>query len=232
MSEYTLKSNRFFKRKSNPNNLLTCIVLMVSMVCFCSIDQMAGNSSQTGNSGITVQSYSGQISGKSIPDLSIFIYKDNYLPYSINKGFCDSIISDDSGHFAFTSIPSGYYNLLAREKVGEKSVFIKRIPVFTDSTKLLYDTLRKPGFLTGISTDKAGNNLVLSYVFVKGSPFYTVTNNSGKFLLGPLPPNSYTLSFYANFIVIGEGAISPAMVPVKDTSTAVIYSDSISNWNW
>jgi hypothetical protein len=227
--------SRFYKHESRLkffHFFRMMMVGLISTVCFCSIDQMAGNSSQTGNNGIMVLSKAGQITGKSDHDLSISVYKDNYLPHNVASGFCDSTVSDDSGYFAFNSIPSGYYNLFAYERVGSKSVFIKRIAVFTDSSSLLNDSLRKPGFLTGISTDKSGNNLVLSYVFIKGSPFYTVTNNSGKFLLGPLPPNGYTISFYANFKDAGNGALSPVLDTIKDTGMAVVYPDSISNWNW
>jgi hypothetical protein len=213
--------------------LKASLTALLCFVSFCSTGDLAGNSSQTGNNGITVLSFSGLITGSSQPGVSISVYERNYLPHSISSGFKDTTSCDENGEFSFASLPAGFYNLLAWSPDGNKSAIIMGIPVFTDSSASFSDTLDYPGFLEGICTDRLGNNLVLSYVFIKGSPFYSVTRNNGEFLLGPLPANRYTLSFYANFVgSAGGDALSPVMRPIPDTSVAVVYPNSISHWNW
>ncbi|HMD67413.1 MAG TPA: hypothetical protein VKF42_00950 [Chitinivibrionales bacterium] len=207
----------------------------VALFCACSGAPLAGgNSSQTGNAGITVASLSQNISGTTHPEARISIYSRSYLPYATPPGFCDSTVANDSGRFAFTAVPQGYVNLIVNDDPRGVTAFIKNIPVFADSAFAdTVDTLKHPGLLAGTATDSAGLALALSYVYVPGSPFYTVTRNDGEFLLGPLPAGSYTISLFANFIVVNAnlGQFITALTTVADTSSAVVYPDSISTWH-
>ena len=204
-------------------------------LCLCSMSPLAGgNSSQTGNSGITVASVSQSISGTTRPGALVSIYGRSYLPYATPPGFCDSTFADDSGRFAFAGIPQGYVSLLVNDEPRGVTGFIKNIPVFADSTFAdTIDTLKHPGLLTGIATDAAGLALALSYVYVPGSPFYAVTRNDGEFLLGPLPAGSYTIGLFANFKVVNVNPVQliTAFTMIADTSSAVVYPDSISTWH-
>jgi hypothetical protein len=207
----------------------------IALMCMCSIGPLAGgNSSQTGNNGIAVASLSQTISGTTRPHAHVSIYGRSYLPYSTIPGFCDSTFADDSGRFAFAAVPQGYVNLLVNDDSLGRTGFIKDIPVFADSVFTdTIDTLRHPGLLAGTATDSAGLALALSYVYVPGSPFYTVTRNDGRFLLGPLPAGSYEISLFANFKVVDikSGQLAPAFTIAADTSSAVVYPDSISTWH-
>ncbi len=164
----------------------------------------------------------------------VHIYNQNYMPhYFRSPGFCDSTFSNDAGKFSFSAIAEGHYNLLVWDSTENKSVFIERIPVFADSSVTVSDILKRPGFLTGIATDMGGNNLLLSYVYIKGSPFYAVTRNSGEFSLGPLPAGVYKLAFFANYLSApGSSTAEPVMTPINETSTVTVYPDSVSHWSW
>jgi hypothetical protein len=208
----------------------------IAMFCMCSIGPLAGgNSSQTGNNGIAVASLSQNISGTTRPGARVSIYGQSYLPYVTPPGFCDSTFADDSGRFAFAAVPQqGYVNLLVNDEPRGAAGFIKNIPVFLDSVFAdTIETLRHPGLLAGTATDSAGLALALSYVYVPGSPFYTVTKNNGAFLLGPLPEGSYKIGLFANFKVasVNPGQLIPAFTIAADTSSAVVYPDSISTWH-
>lgn len=211
------------------------LVAAAALFFACSSAPLAGgNSSQTGNNGIAVASVSQNISGTTRPGAEVSIYGQSYLPYATPPGFRDSTVADDSGRFAFSSVPQGHVNLLVNDNSRGTTGFIKNIPVYTDSAFVdTIDTLRHPGLLAGTATDSAGLALALSYVYVRGSPFYTVTKNNGDFLLGPLPAGDYTIGLFANFIVVDikSGQLAPAFTIAADTSSAVVYPDSISTWH-
>jgi hypothetical protein len=207
-----------------------------ALFCMCTLAPLAGgNSSQTGNNGIAVAALAKTISGTTHPGARISIYDQNFMPYKTPSGVCDSTVADDSGRFAFPVALEGYYNLLVQDVHREGTAFIYRIPVFADSVFAdTIDTLRHPGLLAGTATDSAGLALALSYVYVPGSPFYTVTRNDGQFLLGPLPAGSYTIGLFANFRVAYVNPIIqliPAFTIAADTSSATVYPDSISTWH-
>jgi hypothetical protein len=205
---------------------------IILVTCMCSVSQLAGgNSSQTGNNGIVVSALSHSVSGFTHPGSRLSIYSDQYRPYQTAPGFCDSAIADDSGRFAFAITPDGYYNLVAHDEASGGMAFVPRIPVFQDTVFAdTIDTLRHPGFLQGTATDTAGRIFALSYVFVAGSPFYTVTRNDGTFLLGPLPFGTYAIGVIGNFQVVNAhtGQLAPLLAEVVDTADAVVYPDSIT----
>jgi hypothetical protein len=206
-----------------------------AVCCLCSGNQLAGNSSQTGNNGIVVSVLSQTISGTTAAGAKISVYAQNYRPYASPAGFCDSTTANDSGAFVLPNLPQGYVNVYVRNSTDGATAFLRHIPVSADSLYTYADTLdslEQPGFISGAATDTSGALLALSYVFVDGSPFYCVTKNNGDFLLGPLPAGSYTLGFYANFTMNTSGIMTPAMTVISETSTATVYPDSISVWHW
>jgi hypothetical protein len=210
--------------------------ILTALFCMCTLAPLAGgNSSQTGNNGIAVAALAKTISGTTQPGARISIYDQNYTPYKTPSGICDSTVADDSGRFVFSIALEGYYNLLVQDVHRGGTAFIYRIPVFVDSVFAdTLDTLRHPGLLAGTATDSTGLALALSYVYVPGSPFYTVTRNDGGFLLGPLPAGNYTIGLFANFKVAYVNPIIqliPAFTIAADTSSAVVYPDSISTWH-
>ncbi len=207
-----------------------------AFLCMCSMSPLAGgNSSQTGNAGITVASCAQSISGATVPDAHVSIYEENFIPYVTPSGFCDSTVADDSGRFVFSPGFYGYYNLLVCDVHHGGAAFVPHIPVFLDSVFAdTIDTLKQPGFISGTAIDTAGTIYALSYVFIDGSPFYTVTKNNGDFLLGPLPAGTYATGLCANFVVadITTGAIRQMAAVRTDTSVVTVVPDSVSQWKW
>jgi hypothetical protein len=212
------------------------VIGAITAFCLCTMAPVAGgNSSQTGNNGITVSASVKTISGTTARDAHISIYEQNFRPYLTPSGFCDSTVADDSGRFAFSIVQDGYFNLFVNDVRRGSAGFIARIPVFADSVfSDTIDTLKQPGFVAGTATDTAGRTYALSYLFIDGSPFYTVTKNDGGFLLGPLPAGTYATGLYANFQVIDikTGAIAQMASATKDTSVITVFPDSISQWKW
>lgn len=180
--------------------LIVLLLFFTACFCLCSTAPTAdGNSSQTGNNGITVIASAGQIYGKSHKILKLSTYDINFQPQNHMQGFCDSVSSDDSGRFIFNSLPQGIYNLKIQDTFSGKCAFINKIPVFKDSFFIDSTELAASGFVTGAFTDSSGHGIPLSYVFIEGSPFYTVTSNEGNFLLGPIPKGKYLIGLQNAF---------------------------------
>ena len=207
------------------------IVAALIFSCRCGMN-VAGNSSQTGNNGITVCALAKSISGTTQPRAKISIYSQSYLPYANPPGFSDSTTADDSGKFSFSMQADGYYNLYVRGTGMGGSAFLQQIPVFTDSLFAdTLDSLSSPGYFSGTATNTESDTIPLSYVFISGSPFYDVTGNKGEFFIGPLPTGYYTVEFYGIFILRGDQFISNIR-GVANSSTVTVYPDSISQWHW
>jgi len=216
-------------RQSTRISLISVILLLIAFFCLCSIAPTAGgNSSQTGNNGITVIASAGTLYGKSRNSVKASIYDTNFQPQSRMQGFRDSVSSDDSGRFTFNGLPEGIYNIRIQDTLNGECAFISKIPVFKDS--FFTDTitkLAKPGFISGVFVDSSGLGFLLSYVFIKGSPFYTVTGNEGGFLLGPVPPGKYHLGLQVNFQNNVSGELNPLTSKILDHPDSIkVITDS------
>ncbi len=197
--------------------------------CSSAVSLSGGNSSQTGNSGIMIASSVKSIYGATVPDAHVAIYEESFKPYATPSGFCDSTVADDSGRFVIPIAREGYFNLYVNDVRRGNAGFIHRIPVFADSVFIdTIDTLKQPGFISGNVTDTAGKIYALAFVFIQGSPFYTVTKNNGDFLLGPLPEGKYA----APGIVAGPTGINPVGTPdfLTNSVSIDVFPDSISQW--
>lgn len=219
-------------------NLLLCITVIIAIATLsgCSVSTITdgGNSSQTGNNGIVVAARNNVISGTTQPNARLYIFDQEYRPFKNPAGFEDSTIADSTGSFTLVSSREGRLNLLVQNELKGTSGFIANIPVYSGSVFAdTLDSLCQPGFLKGKAIDSAGGIFALSYVFVKGSPFYTVTNNNGDFLLGPLPAGRFRIGFFANFKVIDNKSginsqWASLLVEVQDTAEVMVYPDSIT----
>ena len=63
--------------------------------------------------------------------------------------------------------------------------------------KKIYDSL-EPGGSLGGTAQLNGQPLIAGFVYVKGTPFSTVSNETGTYRLSPLPFGSYQLSVRPN----------------------------------
>jgi hypothetical protein len=204
--------------------------------CTCSSSPVAGgNSSQTGNAGIVILASTGTVSGRTRPQAQVSIYDSHYMPYLTPSGFCDSTVADDSGRFVFSIAQEGYFNLFVNDLRRGTAGYLPRIPLFADSVfKDTLGVLKQPGFISGNTTDSAGRTYALSYVFIQGSPFYTITRNNGDFQLGPLPSGTYNTGFCANFQVVNSvtGQMVQVASALTDSAVITVFPDSVSHWKW
>ena len=227
-----MNKNRKIRVYKITKKLLIIIVVFSTLLCGCSTQNLAGgNSSQTGNNGMTLSAISQTITGTTIPHSYVAVYADSFLPYQDTLGFFDSTIANDSGNFSFTNLSPGYYNVFVENRAISRGgmAFVQKIPVFRDSLFAdTLDSLAHSGFITGNAVDSLKNPLFLSYIFVKGSPFYTLTKTNGDFLLGPLPAGKYKVGLFADYQNIKLGPNVAIAKSVVDTAMAIVYPDSTS----
>jgi hypothetical protein len=205
--------------------------ICIALQCSCSVSSVAGNSSQTGNNGVTIVAMKQSICGTTHPNADISIYESNYLPYKIPSGFTISTKANDSGYFEFSNLPVNSYNLLVQIIDENKMALKNDIPVtidsiFTDTIK----TMQHAGFLTGIALNTSDEPVPLSYIYIKGSPFYAVSKNNGEFLLGPLPPGNQTVKLHVNFELDAKRNLVEAKAELNMPNTITIYPDSTTNY--
>ena len=215
------------------------LVVLIVTVFFsrCSTSPLAGgNSSQTGNAGIAVTASDQSIFGITDSGAHVAIFEQNYRPYLTPSGICDSTIADNSGRFSFSIVQVGLYNLVViDQRRGNAAAFIPNIPVYPDSTfTRTIDSLKKNGYISGVARDSMGVIYPLFYLFINGTPFYTVTKNNGDFLLGPLPPGMYKTRLFA---ISSVDSVKPFVGPnplrfisLDTSSVVVVTSDSITAW--
>ena len=225
----------------NKNLCITRLIVLcaAAFLLRCGVSPLAGgNSSQTGNAGIAVSARNQSIYGKTASGAHVAIFEQNYKPYVTPSGICDSTMADDSGRFSFSAIQAGAYNLVAIDvRHDNLSAFISGIPVYPDSMfNRTIDSLKMQGFISGAAVDTFGAIYPLSYIFIEGTPFYTITKNNGDFLLGPLPPGRYATGMFAKFKVFsaitGTINLTPMASAITKASEVVVSSDSVSVWRW
>ena len=113
----------------------------------------------------------------------------------------------DWGRRLFDSLIPGHYNVLARNLTQSTAAFVPAVAVFSDSSSRRPARLDTSGSIEGVVSGVIG----VIAVFVTGSPFQTMVDQSGTFSLQGIPAGVYRL--HARQIV----------TPIK---TDPVYADS------
>ena len=208
----------------------------------CSTMNLAGpgNSSGTGN-GAVVYASSDRIKGVAMPLSSAKLYSQDWLPFLDSGSFADSMKTDSSGAFAFLSVPRGYYNLIIFSADHKISGIFQNIPCQPAlSWADTIDSLKAPGFLHGFATILA-DTLAFSWAYVKGTPFYGLTDVHGEFSINALPPSRYVVRLDGLYTKSGNGPLmatnifsitgSPLQSSVIDSVVVSVYPDSVTQFS-
>jgi hypothetical protein len=212
---------RSLERKSflhgSPMGVLIAIVLGLAGCTFT-----GGNSSQTGNNGITVTAHDGSVSGTTHPGARVAIFEKMYRPYGPLRGYCDSTIADGHGNFLFVPHFEASFNIFVSDSIQNTCGYIPEIPMrsgmpFTKSI----DELREGGYISGTS---AGGE----YAFIPGSPYCVQTADSA-FRFGPLPEGSYVIGIA--YTRDGVVSINEIVRETLDTVSTTVAPGTTSAWH-
>lgn len=171
--------------------ILVCLSLLA--LCICS-KNIAGTETTNGDN-MTVTAGVNSINGTAPAGTEIRLFSNNYHPYN-DSGYTDSITVSDTGTYQFSNLESGNYNILFTYTTDDTSIFVQQISVgaiYHSDTDTV--TLAATGAVKGTLIDTLSKPVRDAYAYIKGSPFYATTNDSGEYVLSKIPDGLYTVSF-------------------------------------
>jgi hypothetical protein len=173
-------------------SILACLYLF--QVCVCTGD-IAGTETTNGDE-VTVTATTDYIAGSAPNGFEIRLFADDFYPFN-DSGFSRSVTVSDSGTFQFLNLQSGNYNIYCKSSAGDTSVFIQQIVVqATDHSNTDTVALATVGIIEGKLVDTLSKPVRGGYAYIKGSPFFATTNDSGEYQLTTIPQGRYNLEFF------------------------------------
>jgi len=133
-------------------------------------------------------------------EIVLYLFSMNFIPDTSGQDILGAAAADTldaSGNFSIDSVGPGSYRILAVETSTQYNAFIG--PFIVDSAGTTVDldtvTLGRPGSIAGhvVSTDP--DTCLDVMTFIKGSPFGTVSDSTGYFLLNGIPAGPAGLSY-------------------------------------
>lgn len=160
------------------------VTVMLAMRCSFDNPEFAGSGSET-ICGFVIDQRSG--TGAANARITLFFAGD------IDTAIVDTVRSDNLGRYAFNKIHQGTYRLLAKS-ADTITVLVKKIQ-YTESSKLFNagtDTLKLPGSL-GAALTGADLPAAKAFCYLRNTPYFDVSDDSGRVQIEKIPPGSYTL---------------------------------------
>jgi hypothetical protein len=168
--------------------LLGAAAAMVFFMC-SSIGPNAGSET---TSGVKIASIGDTLYVTTVPGTTLMIFDSRYSPGDTLR-YADSAIVGDSGQVLFTGLPAGLYNIFAYPIVSDAGAAVLGIPInanYSDSTisdSAQFSSLKS---ITGTVT-RQGQPDSLAEVFIRGSLYYSKTDNQGSYRFDKVPVGSY-----------------------------------------
>jgi len=184
-------------------SLIALIITIISTVSLlilrCTEGTVAGNGSQTPNSGIIGKLYNPD--GSPAANAKVYAVPSDHNPISdynnrTISSIIDSTTTNDKGEYAFDSLIKGYYNLLGyKEKLSSFNDSIY-IPGTTQETEAPPDTLKGTGSLHGVIKLQPGDNANTVFILIFGTYTWTAPSDSvGNFDINNLAEGVYHVKF-------------------------------------
>jgi hypothetical protein len=173
---------------------IVILLTMVSLIVNCTNGPVSGSGSQTTNS-ITLAVRADSITVTGERDMTVQIYAAGYVPVD-ESGYADTGMLS-GGSCLFSALPPDTYTVLVTDPVEKVSAIVQHIQVTGNGNDIYTDSLEPVGSLGG-AIQLNGQPLIAGIVYVKGTPFSTVSNETGTYRLSPLPFGSYRLSVRPN----------------------------------
>lgn len=212
----TQKSNHLF-------SVLSALLPALIVHCTGTDPNSVAGGLETTN-GVTISIADGSISGVTAPHSRVILCDTAYVPPEIDtQWYIDTSISDIRGRFTFSELPKGDYALAVRNTDLTSGCLITPLPVDpANSTRINYSSMFVPLAVLPVQTRADSSTAPKSVVFIKGTPFATITGDTGSGSLTGIPSGSYRIEAYVRV----QKDLAPVwytttsdVVPVNDTST-------------
>jgi hypothetical protein len=211
--------------------LLLSMTVAVLLWSHCSVDRMAGNSSEVGNPTVVGVLYEPE--GKNAAAGVNVVMRPRRTPVFISGsgalqgiGRSDSVVTNDSGRFAFNGmVDRGTYAIEAHS--GNNAILIDSVVIAIKGSmvRLPPDTLKPAGAIRGVLRLPAGGDPQEVYIIAFGIYRFVQPDNDGNFLFAGLPQGSYDLRFIP---VIGYyGVVDTTGISVTSADTSSLDTVSL-----
>ncbi|MBN1578195.1 MAG: hypothetical protein JW913_16665 [Chitinispirillaceae bacterium] len=164
----------------------------------CSDAPITGNggSSETVNAKVAVidSLVSVSVEDHSSGELSLQLFSANYRPFE-KTGFRDSVTGRASEPLLWHAPSAGSYNLLLRSDAAGAAGFLQGILLGQGAADTISLILKPCIDLSGSLTSSDSSAINEPYVLaIYGSPFYSLSDSTGRFIIASVPAGHYTLS--------------------------------------
>lgn len=163
------------------------------LLCQCG-KNIAGSETTNGDQ-IIVTATDDRIYGTAPVGHTIYLFSSDYCPYN-DSGFSSTVNSDTSGTFSFNNIEEGEYALYCKLSNSDLSAFVQLIQIqsynLNTSDTVAFD---ENGSFSGKLIDSSGTPMSQFNVYISGSPFFTITDSLGIYVLDNIPEGNYMLTF-------------------------------------
>jgi hypothetical protein len=129
------------------------------------------------------------ITGRTDPGNALELYAIDFLPQA-NLGFAKTVTADSVGAFAFTALPPGRYQLLARHRTNGKAALLAGISVPAEANASDSARLEPTGSLSGTISEATGYP---AFAYAPGTPFFAAADSLNHFELKGMPAGDYTV---------------------------------------
>lgn len=163
---------------------------------FCLCGNNVAGSETTNGDQMVVTASKDSIYGTAPVGHTIYLFSSDYCPYN-DSGFSRTAIADSSGAFSFNNLKNGEYAVYCKLADSDLSVFVKLILGSWGNTDTVF-AFGENGSFSGKLIDATGVPLSLYNVYIPGSPFFTVTDSSGGFVIDSIPEGNYKVYFSRN----------------------------------
>lgn len=167
---------------------------IIAQLLFSCSNNIAGSETTNGDK-IIVTATADKIYGTAPAGNTIHLFSNNYCPYK-DSGFSGVCKVDTSGTFSFSNLLQGEYTIHCTRANPDSSAIIQSIMVqpnnFNSSDTAAFD---ENGSFSGILLDSYGVPLSQSYVYISGSPFFSITDSSGMYSISAVPKGNYQVTF-------------------------------------
>jgi hypothetical protein len=202
----------------------------------CAKDQIAGNTSETGNPSVVGVLY--EPDGKTpAVGVSVIIRPEAYLAVFPGSGAADRMrtidtaMTDNAGRFTFDStLDLGVYMVAASS--GSNGVMVDSVVIAKKNSTVTLppQTLNPVGAIKGVIHLAEGGDPAEVYVLAFGIDRFTEVNANGNFLFSSLPSGHYRLRFVAtlkNYGTLDTGGVAVASNDTSNLGTIELPSNSI-----
>jgi len=208
--------------------LLLILSCLFAIYCSCTIDNLAGGSSQQGN-GMIVGSVVSMDGSPAIT--TIRIHSTDYVQtheISINADTNFDIKTDSTGHFSISGINPGSYTIEANDLTSLAALRKVIITEQNDTTNVGTVGLKPYARITGIVEDTITGEHPPLYIQVPGLERLSRIDQNGTFSINDLPEGSFNLR-----IVAFDSTIAPlAAYDIKATSGATASVLILAGWRY